>query len=161
MWRKRIQTPQDKRWETEVVNAGVRPMEKDQQPIVNAMLRTMFTKAIFDTIVILLSNKMEIMLGRIKIESDKALSKEREEEIRIKYFEQILSTHEVQSELKSYLSDIQVKRSDILAEILRQHNMDKGAESTYYHDFLQNTFDQQLWKVRMLVKNRNFRTLFN
>ncbi len=136
-------------------------MEKDQKPIVNTMLRTMFTQVIFDTIVVLLSNKMDRMLSRITISSDKALTKEKEEEVRIKYFEQILSEHHVQNELTACLNEIQKKKSDILVEILKQHSMDKGDESTYYHDFLQNMFEKQLWRVRILVRACNFKALFN
>jgi hypothetical protein len=148
----------DKELEPDIGSPGI---QKDQKPLVNVMLRTVYTEVIFKTICILLANRAYRIFESIKITSDVDLPPEKMVEVRAKYFEKILAEHQVQKELTLMLDDIQKQKSDILAEVLKQYGMDKGQESTYYHDFLQTTFDGQLWKVRMLVKNCKFKELFD
>ncbi len=136
-------------------------MERDQKPIVNTMLRTLFTETIFKTICILLGNRVYKIYDSIKIDCNKELSPEMISEIKNKHFHKILKEDHIQKEMTTMLNEIQKNKSDVLAEVLKQHSMHDRDESTYYHDFLQNIFDMQVWKVRMLVKNHCFKELFN
>jgi len=128
-------------------------IQKDQKPIINAMLRTQFTDVIYDSICILLAKRVNEMLNCMTVKSEVKLSSEEEVELKKQYFIQILKEDRVKKDLMYECDEIMKRKTDLLAEILKQYGMANTSESTYYHDFLQNTFDGQLWRIRSLIRN--------
>jgi len=93
---------------------------------------------------------------RMTIQCSAELSHEQIEQLRRQYAKELLKDDRVKKDIQIDLDDIYKQKTDIVAEIMRQHSLDKNpSEMTYYHDQLGIIFDQCLWNVRVYVsKNR-------
>lgn len=92
-------------------------------------------------------------LDGIRVHAHPSITPEQIVQIKRQYAQEFLQNEDVKKDAQLDLDDIYRLKSDLVAEILRQHSLDKNpAESTDYHDTLCKLFDQCLWNVRLLVK---------
>ena len=108
---------------------------------------------VFRSISLLLMRRMGERLDAIKVQAPPSVTPEQIVQIKRQYAQELLQDERVKKEAQLDLDDIYRLKSDLVAEILRQHSLDKNpAESTDYHDTLCKLFDQCLWNVRVCVK---------
>ncbi len=135
-------------------------MQKEQKPLVDAMLRTSFRGVVFRSISILLMKRVGSRLDEIRVQAPPHITPERIAQIKREYAHELLQDDRVKKDAQLDLDDIYRLKSDLVAEILRQHSLDKNsAESTDYHDTLCKLFDQCLWNIRVLVNKGRWKDL--
>lgn len=135
-------------------------VEKEQKPIVNWMLDVSYRDVVFRTIGVLLLQKVSDVYDSITITSgSEYLTPEELIIVKQRYLKEVVKDVRIKKDLQLELSNIAKRKIDIIAEILKQHQLDKSSESTYYHDTLSQIFDKQIWRMRNIVNQANYHEL--
>lgn len=135
-------------------------MQREQKPIVNAMLRTSYRDTIFRTIALFLMIRVGKRFDNMRIEGADHLTSEQRVQLKKQYAKELLKDNRVKKDIDLDIDDISRKKSDMVSEIMRQYGLLTNVlESTYYHDQLSIIFDQCLWNVRVCVKKGDWEAL--
>ncbi len=135
-------------------------MQKEQKPLVDAMLRTSFREVVWRSIAILLMKKVGQRFDDMVIDAPSHITAEQKMQLKRQYAQELLKDDRVKKDAQHDLDDISRMKSDVVAEILRQYSLDKNlSESTYYHDRLCFLFDECMWNIRYLVKKGKWKEL--
>jgi hypothetical protein len=135
-------------------------MDKEQKPIMDAVLRTSFRSVVYRSISILLLKRVGEHLDTIRIDAPAHVTAEQIVQIKRQYAQELLQDDKVKKDAQLELDDIYRNKTDLIAEILRQYALDKNkSERTDYHDTLSVLFDECLWNIRLMVNKGRWKEL--
>lgn len=135
-------------------------MQREQIPIVNAMLRTSYRDTVFRSIALMLMVRVGQRFENMSIEGGEHMTAEQKVQLKKQYAKELLKDSRVKKDIDLDIDDISKQKSDMVYEIMRQHGLHNNvSESTYMHDQLSLIFDQCLWNVRVCVKRGNWDAL--
>lgn len=135
-------------------------MEKEQKPIMKAVLRTSLRDSVFRSIAILLLKKIGEQIDSIHIDAPSSVTPEQLVELKRQYVRHLLQDLIFKNDAEIELNQISRQKSDLVSEILRQYGLHNNPhESTYFHDVLCQLFDECLGDIRRIVKKGHWELL--
>lgn len=127
-------------------------MEKIQKKLVDGMIRTSYRGVIERGMALYLVKNLSEMAEHVTIESEFTLSEEQKKEVLKVFWREMVKKDKIKKEFQVALDHFYKLKSDFLAEVMRQHDLDKNpSENTMIHDMLGQLFDQCLWNLRVSV----------
>lgn len=123
-------------------------IDKDQKPIVLAMLKTVYTPIILRSII----NLVILDISQIMF-----YAKTKQESRKIMHSDECLNAL-----LTSLEINHKPRKGDLIQEILRQYQLHLNKDETdFYHQYMGQIFDVQLDHVRDLLNAKNYAHLYN
>lgn len=127
-------------------------MDKTQKSLINGMIRTSYRGVIERGMALFLVKKLSEMAENVTIESEFTLSEEQKAQVQKLFWREMVKKDEIKKEFQIALDGFYKLKTDFLAEVMRQHDLDKNpSENTMIHDMLGQLFDQCLWNLRISV----------
>lgn len=129
-------------------------MEKEKSIVNNAFLRTHFTPIIYKTIAFHLILRVGKVKNSIKI--NKYLS----DSARDKVLNDQIKTDKSIRDLLGCLRELEAQSLDVVAEVLKQSDMESGYMATVDHDFLMGIFREQMTIIKGCVAKGDYEAIY-
>ena len=130
-------------------------MEKEQKPVMAFMMEQTYRPIIFRSIANLMLLKIGELITTVYRENE--IPQEEKKEF-IKY---ILERESVKKKFIEEMERIKKREIDVIAEILKQHHLDKNVgEATYFHDQMCVIFREECIKIVNLIITGNYQALY-